>query len=179
MIVVSLEVENIFLQFNFCVFTFLHLRVFLCLIFKLIAFVVAARRLIMLFPWTEAHPAKVCTANFALHMVTTLILFNRPLAFRIGTHLGICDDPRQVLTLARILQLPLLIHFAVCGPMLFLATFEAKTISALAIYNMLRVVFRDPLRCVVTLLRVGTPLDILVIICKRLAVPSEVPIQNL
>lgn len=178
MIVVSLEVEDIFLQFNFCVFTFLDLRVFLDLIFELIAFVVAASRLVMLLPGAEAHPAKVCTANFALHMITTLILFNGPLAFWIRTHFGISDDPRQVLTLTRILQLPLLIHFAVCRPVLFLATLEAKTISALAINNMLRVVFRNSLRCEVTLLRVGTPLDILVVVSKGLAVPSEVPIQN-
>ena len=63
--------------------------------------------------------------------------------------------------------------------MLLFATFETKTITTLAVYDVLGVVLRDPLCCKVALLSVRAPLDILVVVRKRLAVPTQVPVQDL
>lgn len=58
-----------------------------------------------------------------------------------------------------------------------MGAFETKTIAALAIHYVLVVVVRDALSGVVAFFRVGTPLDVLIVIGERLAVPSEVPAQ--
>lgn len=132
----------------------------------------------MIFPRSKAHPAEVCTAYFASHMVTSLIFLNRSLAFLVRTHLRVGHDPGQVFAFARIFQLPLLPHVAVGRPVLFLSALEAKTISALTIDDVFCVVFGYALGRVVTLLGVRTPLYVLVVVSEGLAVPSQVPIQH-
>lgn len=178
MVVISLEIEYIFLEFDFGFFSFFYGWVLRRLILIFITLVVPASRLVMILPRPKAHPAEVGSADFAVHVITPLILLNRPLTFRIGTHFRISNDPRQILTLARILELPFLPHIAICRPMLLLGALETKAVAALAIDDVLRVVLRDALGGEVALLRVGTPLDILVIVGERLAIPAEVSVQD-
>lgn len=56
-----------------------------------VAFIVAARALTMVSPGTHTNPAKLEFAQFAVHMVATLVLFDSGIAF--GTFFGIGQDP--------------------------------------------------------------------------------------
>lgn len=110
------EEENVAVQFLFCVFRCLvrsleFLRVFDRLI--LVAFVVAAGRLVVVLPIAHAHPAKLVLADFACHMVTTAIFLDRPLAVPFRAHLRVRHNPSQILALRRTLALPVFVHFAV------------------------------------------------------------------
>jgi len=74
-IVVSFEVENIFLKLKLGVLTrFVLLIDFL--IVKAIAFVIATCALVVLLPFPKTNPTKLCVAHLALHMVATLVLLN-------------------------------------------------------------------------------------------------------
>lgn len=110
-------------------------------------------------------------------MVAALVLLNGSIALDIRAHFGIGHDPRQVLTLTGVLELPLLPHVAVSWPVLLLTAFEAEAVSTLTIHNMLIIIVGYPLGCVVAFLAVGTPLYVLVIICERLTIPPEIPIE--
>jgi hypothetical protein len=74
-IVVSFEVENIFLKLKLGVLTrFVLLIDFL--IIEAIAFVITTCALVVLLPFSKTNPTKLSVAHLALHMVATLVLLN-------------------------------------------------------------------------------------------------------
>lgn len=139
-IVIALEVEDVALQFDFRLLSLLYLWVLFCLFFVLVALVVAACRLVVLFPGAEAHPAELGTAHLTSHVVATLALLDRPPAFLARAHFRVCYYPCKVLTLARVLELPLFEHLAIGRPVLLLPALEAVAVAAHAVDDVLRVI---------------------------------------
>ena len=80
-VVVSFEVEHILIKFTLSLISFLFfigdLNISFSLeIFVLIAVIVTTSFLSMLFPIPETEPTKLKGAEFAVHVVATLVLFN-------------------------------------------------------------------------------------------------------
>ena len=105
-------------------------------------------------------------------MITALILFYG--LTTLWTLFGVGHYPRNVLTLSRVLDLPLFSCSAICGSMTFIATLEAKRVAALAlnITYALVLVFN----AIVTPL-VRAPAYILIIISVSLAEPLHVSLE--
>ena len=172
MIIISFKVEDVFLKLYFRIFAFLNCWILGDFILIFVAFVVPSSWLIVIFPWTKAHPAKISPTYLAIHMVTTLTFFDRSLTFWVWTHFGIGNDPSEVLAFAWVLQFPFFPHIAVRRPVLLLATFKAKAVSALTVDYVLCVIFWDSLGCKITFLRVWAPFYILIVVREWLTVPS-------
>jgi hypothetical protein len=96
----------------------------------LVAVVVAARLLPVLRPRAEAHPAEVVVADPARHVVAALALLNRLLT--LGAVLRVGHDPRDVLRLGRVFQLPLFTVIARGGAVGLLPALPAERAAALA-----------------------------------------------
>ena len=105
-------------------------------------------------------------------MVATLIFLDRPLALTIWTHFRVGYNPIYVFRFVWVFDFPLSIHITIGRFMLLLSTFETEGIAAKAV-DYLRWI-DDSLCRVITLLSEWTPFNQLIIICKRLAVPSHI-----
>ena len=101
----------------------------------LVALVIATRTLVVVLPRLRTHPAELVAAHLACHMVTPCALLDGSLALRIGAHLGVGQDPGEILGLSRALDLPLLKHFAVSWPVLLVAALKAERVTAEAVNN--------------------------------------------
>ena len=64
-----------------------------------VAFIIAASRLVVLAPRSEAHPAEVVLAHFAGHVVAAGVFLDRTLAGGPRAHLGVRNNPCQILAL--------------------------------------------------------------------------------
>ena len=105
-------------------------------------------------------------------MVATLIFLDRPLALTIWTHFRVGYNPIYVFRFVWVFDFPLSIHITIGRFMLLLSTFETEGIATKAV-DYLRWI-DDSLCRVITLLSEWTPFNQLIIICKRLAVPSHI-----
>ena len=109
MIVVSLEVEHIFIELILCL-SYLVLgtdNVFIALFLELlilVAVVISTGLLPMLFPIAETEPAEFMRTQFTRHMIATLILLNSTFALR--TSLSIGHNPGNIFTFIRVLGFP-------------------------------------------------------------------------
>lgn len=95
-VVVSLEVEDVFLEFKFGVFSCLILCCDFCVV-ETVAFIITSSALVVLLPFTQADPAKLCVAHFALHVIAPLVLLDRLATFCIWTLFGIRNYPIDIL----------------------------------------------------------------------------------
>lgn len=93
MIVKAFKVEYILIQFEFCYFFFLILLRIVNLLLKLIAFIIASSRRIVLAPFSSAQPTEIILTNSTNHMVTALIFFNWSLTFLVWAKFGISNYP--------------------------------------------------------------------------------------
>jgi hypothetical protein len=176
-IVEPLKVEHIFteliLSILYALLLLINLRVSGLLHFLiLVAVVVPSRLLAMLLPVTEAEPAKLVTAESAVHVVAPLVLLDGFPA--LGALLGVRHDPSYVLTLIRVFRLPTYCLLTAARSVRFLAALEAERVSALALDIADAVIL--VLYTVVAAL-VGAPPDFLVVVCVRFAEPLVVGLQ--
>lgn len=96
MVIESLEIENVFLEFKFGVFSCLILCGDFCVV-ETITFVITSSALVVLLPFAQADPAKLCVAHFALHVIAPLVLLDGLAAFCIRTLFGIRNYPIDIL----------------------------------------------------------------------------------
>lgn len=90
----------------------------------------------MLLPISEAKPAELEAALTARHMIASLILLDRRLAFR--TRLGVGYNPASVLTLRLFLVEPLL-HLATASRRVILLTAHYAVVVAAPTINVCHV----------------------------------------
>ena len=147
----------------------LEVRVFLHL-FKLVAFVIAARGWSVFWPFAETHPAEVSFAQLARHMVASSALFNWPLASRTG--LRVCHDPSYVFTLSLTLLDPLGCLFTIRGLVWTLLACEAECEAADTV-DFLVGGKEFPLEAIFTT-DFWAPLDWIVVVGIRLAQPFPI-----
>ena len=89
----------------------LYIWVFLLHLFKLVALVIASRRLPVLTPFAHADPAKVVLAELASHVVAALVLLDW--SFAAWTRLCVGHDPSHIFTFGLALDVPQLCSLAV------------------------------------------------------------------
>ena len=165
MIIKSLKVEHIFIQFIFSIlnslFFLIDFRVSRLLkIFIFVALVIAACFLSMFLPVSKAKPTKLMRAEPASHVIATLILLNRFSALR--ALLSVSHYPGNILALIWVFSLPLHCSITTAWSMGFLTAFKAKRVSTLTLYVTDTVILI--LNAIVTTW-VRTPSHILIIIC--------------
>jgi hypothetical protein len=95
-----------------------------------VACVEAAGTVAVLAPRCEAEPTELMAALAARHVHAALILLDRALA--LGARLGVGDDPREVLALSTVLDVPLFHRLAVHRPVSLLLACEAERPTAFA-----------------------------------------------
>lgn len=78
----------------------------------------------MLFPASEADPAKLVAATCASHVITALVLLDGLFALRAGLRVG--HDPLQIRALCVVLFFPCQCHLTVSRLMGLKATLKAE-----------------------------------------------------
>lgn len=94
MVFVPFEVEHVPGQLMLRILYFLQVLFVLLILLKLlelVALIVASRSRAMLTPFTKTDPAELMLASHTPHVVATLVLLYRLLAFRTG--LSVCHNP--------------------------------------------------------------------------------------
>ena len=133
----------------------------------------------MVLPVATAYPTEVVAADLAFHMVAALIFLYRSATTFVWAHLGVGQDPIHVFRLARILGPPHDIHITSCRTMQLLAAPEAEGVATQTVHNIRKVAVTDSLDSILALSPIGTPLDILVVVCEAFTVPSLIFYQVL
>ena len=95
-VIKSLEVENVFLELKFGTFSCLILCGDFCVV-ETVAFIITTSALVVLLPFTQADPAKLSVAHFALHVIAPLVLLDGLATFCIWTLFGIRNYPIDIL----------------------------------------------------------------------------------
>jgi hypothetical protein len=98
----------------------------------LVAGVVATCHSAVATPGTAAEPAEFVAALCARHVHAALILLDVALA--LGTCLCVSEDPRDILSLCRVLDVPLFHRIAVNWPVRFLLAGKAVCLATFAVH---------------------------------------------
>mmetsp|Transcript_40336 Transcript_40336/g.61549 ORF Transcript_40336/g.61549 Transcript_40336/m.61549 type:complete len:337 (+) Transcript_40336:455-1465(+) len=172
--VVELVLEQFILALFDDVLLALEVLVLLLLLVEDVARVVSAGRGPVLRPLDLAQPAEVVLALLAGHVVAALVLLDARRALRAG--LGVRSQPSHVLSVAGLLEKPLLLEEAGRWLVLFLVALEAEGESAAALDEVLDFKLGDVDHLVA--LFVWTPVELPVEVSELLDVPPLVLLQS-